>query len=138
MRALLLVVVLASCKEGSKRESTPTPTPTPTPAPPATAPAAEKPAAAPAADAGLARLNLPNSAAVDFTGYDVSCTTAADCTHVKSQPCDPCDCSRIPIAKRELPRYEAAAKSITCQPVGYACGKCTEGRGPQCTSGTCE
>ena len=81
---------------------------------------------------------LANSVPVDFTGYDLSCKTAADCAQVKSLPCDPCDCSRVPIAKRELPRYEAAAKAITCQPVGYACGNCNLRDDPQCTNGTCE
>jgi hypothetical protein len=97
---------------------------------------AEKVPNAPAGGSGIAGLSLP--VMIDFKSYDLSCKTAEDCVHVKGAPCDPCDCSRIPIAKRELPRYEAAAKAITCKPVGYGCGKCNERPGPECVDGRCQ
>jgi len=117
----LLALIGVACKSGGSKTDTP-----PVDKPPT---GSNQPPATP-------------SFVVDLTGYDLTCTTDADCQIVKDYPCETrCSCAQKPISTKAMDRYKAAVAAIDCTKAPkddetIVCGECMSPL-PACVAGTC-
>jgi hypothetical protein len=80
----------------------------------------------------------PNPLLIDLAAFSTSCSSAADCTIVKDDPCNWCTCPNDAIATSELTKFEAAAAVIkNCPEEGRMCPKCRIDWVAVCELGRC-